>query len=85
MHINQFTLWSQSMKCLRTWSMIKHGRSYVKVHPCSVMLESSEFQGKQSENYKEIDTSEETKSKQNNFEMNNSDQSDENVKQQQIT
>ena len=58
--------------------MIKHGGSYVKVHPCSVMLENSEFQGKQSENYKEIDTSEETKSKQNNFEMNNSDQSYEN-------
>ena len=58
--------------------MIKHGGSYVKVHPCRVMLENSEFQWKQSPNYKEIDTSEETKSKQDSFETNDSDQSDEN-------
>ena len=58
--------------------MIKHGGSYVKVHPCRVMLENSEFQGKQSANYKEIDTSQETKSKQDSFETNDSDQSDEN-------
>ena len=58
--------------------MLKHGGSYVKVHPCHVMPENSEFQGKQSTNYKEIDTSEETKSEQDSFEMNNSDQSDEN-------
>ena len=58
--------------------MIKHGGSYVKVHPCHVIIENSEFQGKQSANYKEIDTSEETKSKQDSFEMNDSDQIDEN-------
>ena len=40
--------------------MTKHGGSYVKVHPCRVMLENSEFQRKQSANYKEFDTSEET-------------------------
>ena len=58
--------------------MIKHGGSYVEVHPCRVMLENSECQGKQSANYKEIDTSEETKSKQDGFETKDSDQSDEN-------
>ena len=37
------------------------------------MFENSEFQGEQSADYKEIDTSEETNTKQNNFETNNSE------------